>query len=107
VLYSLLVAAVVACAAPLSSFGMNPARLLAVDLSGGISATGWLNLLPPFLGMLAAVEAYRLMTGRTEVLCAKLAHNTHGRCIFRCQHPYRSRALALETLRRRGDGSRR
>jgi aquaporin Z len=107
VLYGLLVAAVVACAAPLSGFGMNPARLLAVDLSGGIAVAGWLNLLPPVLGMLAAVEAYRLLTGRKEVLCAKLAHNTQGRCIFRCQHPYRARALALETLRKHGDGSRR
>jgi aquaporin Z len=101
--YGLLVMLVVACAAPLAGFGMNVARLLAVDISGDTAATQWLNLLPPLLGMQLAVEAYRLFTGRTQVLCAKLAHNTHGRCIFRCQHPYQARALAMEAIRRRAE----
>lgn len=103
VLYGLLLMLIVACAAPLSGFGMNVARLLAVDVSGGGAVVQWLNLLPPLLGMQLAVEAYRLLTGRTQVLCAKLAHNTHGRCIFRCQHPYQARALAMEAIRRRAD----
>jgi aquaporin Z len=107
VLYGVMVAVVVACAAPLSDFGMDPARLLAVDVSGDIAAATWLNLLAPLLGMQIAVDAYRLFTGRSQVLCAKLAHNTHGRCIFRCQHPYQARALALEAIRRRAQGSRR
>ena len=101
VLVGLLVMLIVASAAPLSGFGMNLARLLAVDVSGDTDAMQWLNLLPPLLGMQLAVEAYRLFTGRTQVLCAKLAHNTHGRCIFRCQHPYQARALAMESIRRR------
>ena len=98
-LYGLLVMVIVACAAPLSGFGMNLARLLAVDLSGA-TASAWINLLPPLLGMQLAVEAYRLFTGRSQVLCAKLAHNTHGRCIFRCQHPYQTRALAMAAIKR-------
>ncbi len=107
-LYGVVIVGAVASAAPLSNFGINPARLLAVDLSGGLARASWLNLLPPFLGTLAAVELYRLLTGRNEVLCAKLAHNTRGRCIFRCQHPYQTRALALETIRQRAtDSSRR
>ncbi len=101
VLYALLVMLIVACAAPLSGFGMNVARLLAVDLSGDLANARWLNLVPPLLGMQLAVEGWRLMTGRSQALCAKLAHNTHGRCIFRCQHPYQTRALALEAIRRR------
>ena len=104
VLYGLLAMLVVGCAAPLSGFGMNPASLLAVDLSGDTALLGWLNLLPPLLGMQLAVEAYRLFTGRSQVLCAKLAHNTHGRCIFRCQHPYQTRALAMAALQRRAKG---
>ena len=103
VVYALLVTLVVACSAPLASFGMNVARLLAVDISGDVTALQWLNLLPPLLGMLLGVEAYRLLTGRPQVLCAKLAHNTHGRCIFRCQHPYQARALAMEAIKRRAD----
>ena len=100
-LYGVLIMLIVACAAPLSGFGMNLARLLAVDVSGDTGAIRWLNLLPPLLGMQLAVEAYRLFTGRSQVLCAKLAHDTHGCCIFRCQHPYRTRALAMESIRRR------
>ncbi len=107
VLYGLLVVAIVATAAPLSGFGMNIARLLAIDASGDLASANWLNLLPPLLGMQLAVEAYRLFTGRSQVLCAKLAHNTHGKCIFRCQHPYQTRALAMEAIRRSADGARR
>jgi len=101
VLYGLLAMLIVACAAPLSGFGMNVARLLAVDVSGNLANAHWFNLLPPLLGMQLAVEAWRLATGRSQALCAKLAHNTHGRCIFRCQHPYQTRALALEAIKRR------
>lgn len=101
--YGLIAVLVVACVGPLADFGMNVARLLAVDISGNLAAARWLNLLPPLLGMQLGVEAYRLLTGRSQVLCAKLAHNTHGRCIFRCQHPYQARALAMEAIKRRAE----
>ncbi len=107
VLYAMLMMLMVACAAPLSGFGMNLARLLAVDVSTDADAWRWLNLLPPLLGMQLAVEAWRLLTGRAHSLCAKLAHNTHGRCIFRCQHPYQTRALAMAAIRRRAKSPRR
>ncbi len=107
VLYGLLVVAIVACAGPLSGFGINLARLLAVDVSADPATVNWLNLLPPLLGMQLAVEGYRLFGGRRQVLCGKLAHNTRGRCIFRCHHPYQARALAMEAIRRRSDGERR
>ena len=106
VLVGLLMMAIVACAAPLSDFGMNLARLLAVDAFSDLANVNWLNLLPPLLGMQLAVEAYRLFTGRSQVLCAKLAHNTHGTCIFRCQHPHQTRALAMAAIHRRADGTR-
>ena len=99
--YGLLVMLIVGCAAPLSGFGMNAARLFAVDASGGSATAHWINLLPPLLGMQLGVEVYRLVTGRSQVLCAKLAHNTQGRCIFRCQHPYQLRANAMSVIRRR------
>ena len=101
IVYGLLVMLVVACVSPLAGFGMNAARLLAVDASGDAGLLHWLNLLPPLLGMQLAIEVYRLFTGRSQVLCAKLAHNTHGRCIFRCMHPYQTRALAMEAIKRR------
>jgi aquaporin Z len=101
VLYGLLMMLIVASAGPLSGFGINFARLLAVDLQGDVEAWRWLNLVPPLLGMQLAVEAWRVLTRRSQPLCAKLAHNTHGRCIFRCQHPYQTRALAMAAIRRR------
>ena len=101
IVYGLLVMLVVACAAPLAGFGMNAARLLAVDASSDLGMLRWLNLPPPLLGMQLAIDVYRLFTGRSQVLCAKLAHNTHGRCIFRCMHPYQTRALAIEAIKRR------
>ena len=100
-MYSLLVMLVVACVSPLTNFSMNAARLLAVDASSDLGLLRWLNLLPPLLGMQLAIVVYRLFTGRSQVLCAKLAHNTHGRCIFRCMHPYQTRALAMEAIKRR------
>jgi aquaporin Z len=90
-LYGLLVALAAACAA---------------RLSGAVVALGWLNLLAPLLGMALAVEAYRLHPGGSQVWCAKLAHNTRGHCIFRCRHPYRTRALAMAAIRRAGDSQR-
>ena len=107
VLYGLLAIAIVACAGPLSPFGLNVAQLLAVDASGDPASAKWLNLLPSLLGMQLAVEGYRLFTGRSQVLCAKLAHNTRGKCIFRCQHPYQTRALAMEAIRERTIATRR
>ncbi len=103
-LYGVAVAGVMALASPLSDFGINPARLLGVDVAGTLADVHWLNLLPPILGMQLAVDIHRLLARRETVLCAKLAHSTHGRCIFRCQHPYQSRALALESIRRRSRG---
>jgi len=107
VLYGLMMVAIVACAAPLSGFGINLARLLAVDISADPATVNWLNLLPPLLGMQLAVEGYRLFSSRPHVLCGKLVHNTRGRCIFRCHHPHQARALAMEAIRRRTDGERR
>jgi aquaporin Z len=34
--------------------------------------------------MLLAVEAYRLIRRTPDVICAKLNHHTHRRCIFVC-----------------------
>jgi len=84
----------------LAGFGMNPARSFASALASGTWTAQWLYLLAPVLGMLLAVEAYRALSGRQDVLCAKLAHNVRGRCIFACQHPDQARANALEALDR-------
>ena len=97
----LLVAVSVTFASPLSGFGTNPARTIAAMLSGGSWGGAWLALIAPILGMQLAIDAYRLLTGRSQVLCAKLAHNVEGRCIFKCQHPDQARAIALQAFRQK------
>ena len=62
---------------------MNPARTLASAVPSGVWDGLWIYFSAPLLGMLIAVDAYRLLTGRTGVICAKLNHITHRRCIFR------------------------
>jgi aquaporin Z len=44
----------------------------------------WIYLVGPPAGMLLAAELYQHLRRTPEVVCAKLVHHTHRRCIFRC-----------------------
>ena len=79
----LLVTLYISLEAPFSGMSMNPARTLATALPSGVKDGLWLYFVAPPLGMLLAVDVYRLITCRSEVLCAKLNHVTSERCIFR------------------------
>jgi aquaporin Z len=70
--------------APLSGMSMNPARTLASALPGNLWHGLWIYFVGPTIGMLLAVDAYRLIRRTPDVVCAKLNHHTHRRCIFRC-----------------------
>jgi aquaporin Z len=48
-------------AAPMSGFGMNPARSFASALPAGIWTAFWIYLFIPFAGMLLAAEFYLLV----------------------------------------------
>jgi aquaporin Z len=90
-----LVALFVTFEAPLSGMSMNPARTLASALPGNLWDAFWIYLVGPTIGMLLAVELYRLIRRTPEVVCAKLNHHTQRRCIFRCGYanlPGRPRA---------------
>ena len=78
-----LLAGYVTVEAPFSGTSMNPARTVASAAPSGVWDGVWIYFLAPLLGMLIAVDAYRLLTGRTGVICAKLNHITRRRCIFR------------------------
>ena len=80
----ILIACFVAFEAPLSGFGMNPARTAASALPSGVWTAAWIYFIAPPLGMQLAVDAYRWVTGRRHAVCAKLAHNAQGHCIFHC-----------------------
>jgi hypothetical protein len=68
----------------LSGTSMNPARTLASALPGGVFEALWLYFAGPAAGMLLAVEPYRLIRRTPDLICAKLNHHTHRRCIFVC-----------------------
>lgn len=70
--------------APLSGFGMNPAR----SFASAFPAQNWtafpLYVIAPLTGMFAAAESYQFLFGHRAIKCAKLNHDHHKRCIFRC-----------------------
>jgi aquaporin Z len=79
-----LVALYITFEAPVSGMSLNPARSFASALPGSLFETLWIYFAGPAAGMLLAVEAYRLIRRTPDVICAKLNHRTHRRCIFRC-----------------------
>jgi aquaporin Z len=72
--------------APLSGFSMNPARSLASALPAHIWKDFWLYAIVPPIGMLSAAGLYTYLFGDRAVKCAKLYHDNHKRCIFRCNY---------------------
>ncbi|MCU7917205.1 MAG: aquaporin [Candidatus Thiodiazotropha sp. (ex Epidulcina cf. delphinae)] len=77
----ILVATYIILEAPLSGMSMNPARTFASAAPGGPWTHAWIYYTAPILGMLAAVELYRLLRRDTRRMCAKLDHPDHVRCI--------------------------
>ncbi|MBI5385597.1 MAG: aquaporin [Verrucomicrobia bacterium] len=89
-----LVAFYITLEAPLSGMSMNPARTVASALPSGVWTAWWLYFTAPALGMLGAVEMFRLSRGLAHVGCAKLQHSLRHRCIF-CGHPGEIAEVAL------------
>ena len=79
-----LVATYISVESPFSGMSMNPARSFG---SAAISQTWnalWIYFTAPPLGMLLAAEIFLRLGGAGAVLCAKLHHHNHHRCIFKC-----------------------
>lgn len=81
-----LVATYITVEAPLSGMSMNPARTFASAFPAHLWTAFWVYLTAPLLGMLLAAECYVRAQGAQSVLCAKLHHQNHTRCIFRCRY---------------------
>jgi aquaporin Z len=79
-----LVALFITLEAPLSGMSMNPARTFASALPGHLWTGFWIYFVGPPLGMLLAIPVYRALRRTPDVICAKLNHHTHHRCIFHC-----------------------
>jgi aquaporin Z len=78
----LLIASFVEFEAPLSGFGMNPARTLASALPGGIWTEWWIYFTAAPLGMLLAAQGYLAVESPESIRCCKLHHSSSVRCIF-------------------------
>lgn len=70
--------------APISGMSMNPARTLGSAFAAHTWGVLWIYFTAPPLGMLLAAESYSRLKGASNVLCAKLHHHNHQRCIFKC-----------------------
>ena len=81
----IMVANYIAFLAPLSGMSINPARTFASAAPAGELAYLWLYFTAPVLGMLAAVETFRLARLGRGWFCAKLNHDDRYRCIH-CGH---------------------
>jgi len=78
----LLIASFVEFEAPLSGFGMNPARTLASALPAGIWTGLWIYFTAAPLGMLLAAQGYLAVRGADSIHCCKLHHSSREPCIF-------------------------
>jgi aquaporin Z len=92
-LVGLLVATYVIAFSPVSGFSLNPARTVSSALFADVWTAMWLYLSAPLIGMLLAASLYVLTSGKEAVLCAKIFHDLHSPCPFRC----RFRQLASST----------
>jgi len=84
---ALLVMIYISIEAPISGMSMNPARTFGSAFSAANWTAIWIYFTAPPLGMLMAAEFYVRSRGAEQVLCAKLHHDNHERCIFRCNFP--------------------
>ncbi|MBW4622459.1 MAG: aquaporin [Cyanosarcina radialis HA8281-LM2] len=89
----LLIATYITVEAPLSGMSMNPARSLASAIPAQHWTALWVYFTAPLAGMLLASEVYVRSRGRRSVRCAKLHHDNHKRCIFRCGYQQRGKEL--------------
>jgi len=81
-----LLAAFITFEAPLSGVSLNPARTLGSAMAAGEWTSIWLYFIAPPLAMLVAGQVFLLHRGAHSVFCAKLHHDNHQRCIFRCNY---------------------
>jgi aquaporin Z len=83
---AILLATYITFEAPYSGVSLNPARTFSSAVIPGEWTAIWVYFTAPPLAMVLAASAYRFHAGAHHVFCAKLHHDNHERCIFRCRH---------------------
>ncbi len=80
-----LVAVYITFEAPVSGMSMNPARTFSSALAAGVWTGLWVYFTAPVLGMLTAVELYRVVTGKSHrLICGKFSHCKRTPCVVPC-----------------------
>jgi aquaporin Z len=95
---SALVTTYIVVEAPFSGMSMNPARTFGSAFNARIWNSLWIYFTAPPLGMLLAAESYLRLKGARSVLCAKLHHHNHQRCIFKCNFGECSQTVSPATI---------
>jgi aquaporin Z len=98
------VAIYIATLSPVSGFSINPARSFASAVPGGFWDFLWVYFTAPVIGMLAAVEIFRLVGRGKEKFCAKLNHDYALRCIHCGHRPPTTEPVAAAAAPGCGDG---
>lgn len=79
----ILITTYITVATPISGMSINPARTFASALPADVWTGIWIYYFCPTLGMLAAAENYRQITGcSSKDICGKLCPNTETPCPF-------------------------
>jgi aquaporin Z len=91
-----LVATYITLESPLSGMSMSPARSFASAAPGRLWSSLWIYFTAPPLGMILAAQVYLWLRGKHAVFCAKLHHENHKRCIFRCNYQALVTPIALK-----------
>ena len=81
-----LLATYITLVAPISGVSLNPARTLGSAYSAKEWTAIWVYFTAPPIAMMLAGYLYRMRAGRNSIYCAKLNHENHKRCIFRCNY---------------------
>jgi aquaporin Z len=81
----LLVASYVIGFSTVSGFSVNPARTVASAVFAEVWTALWIYFLAPVVGMLSAAALYLKTSGSEAILCAKIYHDQHSPCPFRCR----------------------
>jgi aquaporin Z len=68
----------------ISGFSVNPARSFSSALFAWVWYGVWIYFLAPSIGMLTSAAIYIGSAGADRVYCAKVFHDLHAPCPFRC-----------------------
>lgn len=83
----ILVATYITVFGPISGMSINPARSFASALPAQLWDFLWIYVTAPVIGMLLAVEVFRVSRWSRSWICAKLNHDHRYRCIHCGHHP--------------------